>query len=68
MYKAPNHGFVLKKPPACVQCGASRLRDLELSRLEYSRIALLFSGLGQRRLPLALGLFIAQRYEKSDAR
>jgi hypothetical protein len=60
MHEAPHQSFVLKNPRGC---DASRLR-----RLESSRIALLFWGLGMRRRPLALGLVNAQCYETIDAR
>jgi hypothetical protein len=55
IHAEPNHVVVLKNPLACA---ASRLR-----RLESSRIALLFWGLGLRRRSLALGLLKAQRYQ-----
>jgi hypothetical protein len=51
IHETPHHVVVFKNPPAC---DASRLR-----RLESSRIALLFlRGLGLRRRPLALYLFL----------
>jgi hypothetical protein len=53
MHEAPHHVVVLKNPPAC---DASRLRRL---RVESSRIALLFWGLGLPRRLLALGLLNA---------
>jgi hypothetical protein len=60
MHEAPHHVAVLKNPPTS---DASRLR-----RLESSRIALLFWGLGLRRRPLALGLLNSERYGKNNAR
>ena len=59
MHEAPHDVAILKSPQAC---DASRLR-----RLESSRIALFFGGLGLRRRPLALGLVDAQRYKTNDA-
>jgi hypothetical protein len=60
MHEAPHYAAVLKNPQAL---DASRLR-----RLESSRVALLFWGLGPRCSPLALGLVNAQRCETNDSR
>jgi hypothetical protein len=60
MHEDPHHVVVLKSPQAC---DASRLQ-----RLESSRIALLFWGLGLRCRPLALGLVNAQRHQTNNTR